>query len=177
MANRVVGEVEGRICVLVDDMIDTGGTIVKAAEALIDARRRRRHHRRDPRDPLRPRRRPAEELPGQRGRSSPTPCRSPPEQQFDKLTVLSIAPLISRAIREVFEDGSVTSLFDGQRADRRPSSRSRGFACRRERLDRAVASARELHRLPRSTAVRSGLRDRRGLRGLACAAPRPRTAR
>ena len=35
MANRVVGEVDGRICVLVDDMIDTGGTIVKAAEALM----------------------------------------------------------------------------------------------------------------------------------------------
>jgi ribose-phosphate pyrophosphokinase len=34
-------------------------------------------------------------------------------KQFDKLTVLSIAPLISRAIQEVFEDGSVTSLFDG----------------------------------------------------------------
>ena len=33
--------------------------------------------------------------------------------EFDKLTVLSIAPLISRAIQEVFEDGSVTSLFDG----------------------------------------------------------------
>ena len=35
------------------------------------------------------------------------------EQQFDKLTVLSIAPLLARAIREVFDDGSVTSLFDG----------------------------------------------------------------
>jgi ribose-phosphate pyrophosphokinase len=35
------------------------------------------------------------------------------EQRFDKLTVLSIAPLIARAIREIFEDGSVTSLFDG----------------------------------------------------------------
>jgi ribose-phosphate pyrophosphokinase len=35
------------------------------------------------------------------------------DRQFDKLTVLSIAPLISRAIQEVFEDGSVTSLFDG----------------------------------------------------------------
>ena len=41
VANRVVGEVEGRICVLVDDMIDTGGTIVKAAEALHGRRRRR----------------------------------------------------------------------------------------------------------------------------------------
>jgi ribose-phosphate pyrophosphokinase len=35
------------------------------------------------------------------------------ECRFDKLTTLSIAPLISRAIREVFEDGSVTSMFDG----------------------------------------------------------------
>jgi ribose-phosphate pyrophosphokinase len=35
------------------------------------------------------------------------------ERQFDKLTVLSIAPLLARAIKEVFEDGSVTSLFDG----------------------------------------------------------------
>ena len=44
----------------------------------------------------------------------------PEERRFDKLTTLSIAPLISRAIREVFEDGSVTSLFDGRAAwDRR----------------------------------------------------------
>jgi ribose-phosphate pyrophosphokinase len=35
------------------------------------------------------------------------------DREFDKLTVLSIAPLVSRAIREVFEDGSVTSMFDG----------------------------------------------------------------
>ena len=36
------------------------------------------------------------------------------DRRFDKLTVMSIAPLISRAIREVFEDGSVTSLFEGR---------------------------------------------------------------
>ena len=36
MPTEVVGDVEGRTCVLVDDMIDTGGTIVKAAEALFD---------------------------------------------------------------------------------------------------------------------------------------------
>ncbi|HLL36071.1 MAG TPA: ribose-phosphate diphosphokinase, partial [Streptomyces sp.] len=35
-------------------------------------------------------------------------------QDLDKLTVLSIAPTIARAVREVFEDGSVTSLFDEQ---------------------------------------------------------------
>ena len=37
----------------------------------------------------------------------------PEDRRFDKLTVLSIAPLLARAIREVFDDGSVTSLFDG----------------------------------------------------------------
>jgi ribose-phosphate pyrophosphokinase len=37
----------------------------------------------------------------------------PPEKRLDKLTVLSIAPLLARAIREVFDDGSVTTLFGG----------------------------------------------------------------
>ena len=37
VANRVVGEVRGRTCILVDDMIDTGGTITKAADALMAA--------------------------------------------------------------------------------------------------------------------------------------------
>ena len=49
-----------------------------------------------------------------------------PEQQFDKLTVLSIAPLLARAIKEVFEDGSVTSLFDGAQLARRPPDADRG---------------------------------------------------
>ena len=37
----------------------------------------------------------------------------PVEKRFDSLTVMSIAPLIARAITEVFTDGSVTSLFEG----------------------------------------------------------------
>ena len=37
----------------------------------------------------------------------------PDEKRFPQLTVLSIAPVIARAVREVFEDGSVTNLFDG----------------------------------------------------------------
>jgi ribose-phosphate pyrophosphokinase len=37
----------------------------------------------------------------------------PDDKRFDKLTVLPIAPLVARAINEVFSDGSVTSLFDG----------------------------------------------------------------
>jgi ribose-phosphate pyrophosphokinase len=37
----------------------------------------------------------------------------PDEKRFPRMTVLSIAPLLARAIHEVFDDGSVTSLFDG----------------------------------------------------------------
>ena len=37
----------------------------------------------------------------------------PDEKRWDRLTVLPIAPLLARAIHEVFEDGSVTSMFDG----------------------------------------------------------------
>jgi ribose-phosphate pyrophosphokinase len=113
VANRVVGEVAGRICVLVDDMIDTGGTIVKAAEALIKDGAAgviiaATHAILS--DPAVDRLKncPATEIVV----TNTLPI--PPERQFDKLTCLSIAPLISRAIREVFEDGSVTSLFDGR---------------------------------------------------------------
>ena len=83
VANRVVGEVAGRICILVDDMIDTGGTIVKAAEALMNDGAAGRGHRRHPRDPLRPGRRPAQELPGRRGRGHqhPADLRRPPLRQ------------------------------------------------------------------------------------------------
>ena len=36
-----------------------------------------------------------------------------PEKRFPGLTILPISPLLARAIHEVFEDGSVTSMFDG----------------------------------------------------------------
>ncbi|HEU5035372.1 MAG TPA: ribose-phosphate diphosphokinase [Nocardioides sp.] len=110
--HEVVGEVAGRVCVLVDDMIDTGGTIVKAADALmadgaagviIAATHAIMS------DPAvdRLKNSPAAEIVV----TNTLPI--PPEREFDKLTCLSIAPLVSRAIREVFEDGSVTSMFDG----------------------------------------------------------------
>jgi ribose-phosphate pyrophosphokinase len=112
VANRVVGHVTDRICVLVDDMIDTGGTIVKAAEALMNDGAAgvviaATHAILS--DPAVDRLKncPATEVVV----TNTLPI--PAERQFDKLTCLSIAPLISRAIREVFEDGSVTSLFDG----------------------------------------------------------------
>ena len=112
VANRVVGEVTGRVCVLVDDMIDTGGTIVKAAEALMNDGAAgvviaATHAILS--DPAVDRLKncPATEV------IVTNTLPIPAERRFDKLTCLSIAPLVSRAIREVFEDGSVTSLFDG----------------------------------------------------------------
>jgi ribose-phosphate pyrophosphokinase len=110
---EVVGQVAGRTCILVDDMIDTGATITKAAEALFEQGAERviaaaTHG----------------VLSGaavdnlKNSRISEVVITNtlpvPHEKQFDKLTVLSIAPLIARAINEVFNDGSVTSLFDGQ---------------------------------------------------------------
>ena len=110
---EVVGAVEGKTCILVDDMIDTGGTIIKAADLLFEngasdvivtathgvlsgpAVDRLKNSR-------------ISEV----VITNTLPIDS--DRRFDKLTVLSIAPLIARAISEVFEDGSVTSLFDGQ---------------------------------------------------------------
>ncbi|BBH17966.1 ribose-phosphate pyrophosphokinase [Nocardioides baekrokdamisoli] len=112
VANRVIGEVKGKICVLTDDMIDTGGTIVKAAEALMNDGAAgviicATHAILS--DPAvdRLKNSPAVEVIV----TNTLPIGD--EKQFDKLTTLSIAPMLARAIREVFEDGSVTSMFDG----------------------------------------------------------------
>lgn len=112
VANRVVGEVAGKMCILTDDMIDTGGTIVKAAEALMSDGAAgviiaATHAILS--DPAVDRLKncPAVEV------IVTNTLPIPPEREFDKLTILSIAPLVARAIREVFEDGSVTSMFDG----------------------------------------------------------------
>jgi ribose-phosphate pyrophosphokinase len=110
---EVVGQVRGRTCILVDDMIDTGSTIAKAAEALFDQGAERVI---------------ATATHGVLSGAAVDVLKNsriseiiitntlpvPEDKRFDKLTVLSIAPLLGRAISEVFSDGSVTSLFDGQ---------------------------------------------------------------
>jgi len=113
VANRIIGDIRDHTCVLVDDIIDTGGTIVKAIDALLDAGAASVVVAATHAVLSGPA---VDRLKNCRAREIIVTNTLPvgPEQQFDSLTTLSIAPLISRAIREVFEDGSVTSLFDGR---------------------------------------------------------------
>jgi ribose-phosphate pyrophosphokinase len=113
VVHEVVGEVEGRVCLLVDDMIDTAGTICQAAEALI-ARGAKVVIAAATHAVLSG---PAVERLTSSSIQEVIVTNTLPitqDRRFETLTVLSIAPLVARAIREVFEDGSVTSLFDGQ---------------------------------------------------------------
>ncbi|HYT26346.1 MAG TPA: ribose-phosphate diphosphokinase, partial [Actinomycetota bacterium] len=110
---EVVGQVSGRTCILVDDMIDTGATIANAAETLFEQGATQvivaaTHGVLSG---------PAVDLLKNSAISEVVVTNTLPiqaDKQFDKLTVLSIAPLIARAITEVYSEGSVTSLFDGQ---------------------------------------------------------------
>jgi ribose-phosphate pyrophosphokinase len=110
--HEIVGTVEGRTCLLVDDMIDTGGTIVKAAQALKASGARRvivaATHAifSDP----------ASERLQDAAIDEVVVTDTIPlteSRRWDTLTILPIAPLLARAIHEVFEDGSVTSMFGG----------------------------------------------------------------
>jgi ribose-phosphate pyrophosphokinase len=111
-AKEVVGNVEGRTCVLIDDMVDTAGTIVAAAEQLVE-----------------------------RGASAVYAAAThgvlsgpaidriknsvitrlvvtdtlplPPEKQIDKIEVLSVASIVADAIDAVFQNTSVSEIFDG----------------------------------------------------------------
>jgi len=110
--HEIVGDVRGRVCLLVDDLIDTGRTIVKAAEALkengatgvVVASTHAVFS--DPAVEIL-----QSDFIDQVVVTDTLPL--PAEKRWDRLTVLSIAPLLARAIHEVFDDGSVTSMFDG----------------------------------------------------------------
>ena len=112
VANRVVGDVEGRTAILVDDMIDTAGTITEAVRVVLasgasDVIVAATHGILSD---------PAARRLSECGAREVVVTDSLPikrEKQFQQLTILPIAPLLARAIREIFDDGSVTSLFDG----------------------------------------------------------------
>jgi ribose-phosphate pyrophosphokinase len=111
-ARDVVGEVDGRVCVLIDDMIDTGGTIVAAADQLkargaseIYAACTHGVFSGPAIDRLK------NSVISKVVTTNTLPL--PPEKQLDKIEVLSVAGIIADAIDAVFEDTSVSEIFDG----------------------------------------------------------------
>jgi ribose-phosphate pyrophosphokinase len=110
---EVVGEVAGMHCVMIDDIIDTAGTIVQGAEVLMSAGADRvtaaATHGifsgpaidRLKNAPI-----------GEVVVTNTLPL--PPEKQLDKVVVLSIAGILADAIRAVFEDASVSEMFNDQ---------------------------------------------------------------
>jgi ribose-phosphate pyrophosphokinase len=108
---HIVGEVEGRHCLIVDDLIDTAGTLVKAAEALLDqgaasVRACATH-------PVLSG--PALERITASGIEEVVVTNSIPLRDGARLNgrikVMSVAPLLAQAIQSIHEDGSVSTLF------------------------------------------------------------------
>ena len=110
--HEIVGDVEGRVCLIVDDLIDTGRTIVKAAEALKNAGAKgvvvAATHAvfSDPATEIL-----QSDFIDKVVVTDTLPI--PEEKRWDRLEILTIAPTIATAIREVFGEGSVTGMFDG----------------------------------------------------------------
>lgn len=109
----VVGEVQGKVCVIVDDMIDTAGTLCQGVDVLIEAGATEVYAAAT--HPL------LSDPAVDRIKNSAlkqlvvtNTLPLPSEKQFDKLTVLSIAPTIANTIKAVFEEGSVSELFHGE---------------------------------------------------------------
>ncbi len=111
-AKDVVGEVDEKVCVLIDDMIDTGGTIVAAAEQLTE---------RGAKSVIAATTHPLLSGPAVDRLKNSTiqqvvvtdTLPLPSEKQFDKIVVLSVAGIIAKAIDAVFRDTTVSEIFGG----------------------------------------------------------------
>jgi ribose-phosphate pyrophosphokinase len=108
---HIVGEVEGQHCLIVDDLIDTGGTLVKGVEALLgqgakSVRACATHAVLSG---------PAVERIGKSEIVEVVVTNSIPLSKAgakcSKIRVLSVAPLLAQAIQSIHEDGSVSTLF------------------------------------------------------------------
>lgn len=108
---HVIGEVEGKNCIIADDMIDTAGSVTEGAKALITKGAARvwvaaTHGIFSPPAFERIDAAPIEEV----VITNTLPV--PEERQHGKIRVLSVAPLFARAIQNVYNDESVSELFD-----------------------------------------------------------------
>ena len=108
---NVVGEVEGRDCLIADDMIDTAGTVSEAARALKalganDVYVCATHALLSGPAPQRLSDAPIVEV------TVTDTIALPPERQFEKLKVLSVGDLLAKAIKYTHSEQSVSSLFD-----------------------------------------------------------------
>ncbi len=113
VARDVVGEVDGRHCVIIDDMIDTAGTICAAAEILVERGATEvwamaTHGVLS--DPAVDR---LKNAPISRVVLTNT-VPLPPEKEIPKIEVLSVARIIADALDAVFEDTSVSEIFGGE---------------------------------------------------------------
>jgi len=113
VASNVIGNVDGKRCILLDDMIDTAGTIVAAAELLkqegaTEVWAMATHGVLS--DPATERLKNSVLEKVVLTNTLPLPS----EKQIDKIEVLSIAPLVADAISAVFEDESVSEIFGGE---------------------------------------------------------------
>jgi ribose-phosphate pyrophosphokinase len=108
---HVIGEVEGRACIVIDDMIDTAGSVTEGAKSLIQKGAKSvyvtaTHGIFSP--PAYERIETSEILEVVVTNTLPVPQ----DKRGGKIRVLSVAPLFARAIQNVYNDESVSELFD-----------------------------------------------------------------
>jgi ribose-phosphate pyrophosphokinase len=108
---HVIGEVDGKNCIIADDMIDTAGSVTEGARALLTKGASKvwvtaTHGLFSPPAFERIDAAPIEEVVV----TNTLPV--PEDRQHGKIRVLSVAPLFARAIQNVYNDESVSELFD-----------------------------------------------------------------
>jgi ribose-phosphate pyrophosphokinase len=108
---HVIGDVAGKVCIVADDMIDTAGSITEGAKALKTKGAKAiyvtaTHGIFSPPAYDRIEAAPIEEL------IVTNTIPVPEERQHGKIHVLSVAPLFAHAVQNVFNDDSVSELFD-----------------------------------------------------------------
>jgi ribose-phosphate pyrophosphokinase len=109
--HHVVGDVEGRTALVVDDIVDTGGTLAKVAEALKQAGAREVLASCSHGVLSGPAMARIEEAPLTKLIVTDSIPPAAEERRSGKIVVLSIAELMAKAIRNIHEEASVTSLF------------------------------------------------------------------